>query len=267
MTRPGFRTGKASVPPDDNGLICWHDQPRWDCDHFSDDRRDAYIRWGRCRSGRRWFWTAAESLADDTALHGDASTEDEAIIAAREAVARIAAGRPAVAEMRHGDASRLLRELNAARRASRPPSGSTDAGAVEYVFGTNLYYPDDWTVSEVREAVPYRVTRKTARRVYYLRDELHGQAGYVDREALERDGFAVRRSARWHEHDSTVYATREAAEHALGLDKPAAATPDLRQLRLDMANAHPDRGGDPEQFAAARKRYERAKAAAERMAS
>lgn len=248
--------------------ICWHDRPRWDCRHSFDDH--AYIRWGRCRTGRRWFWTAAEVLGaataeeiDDAALHGIADTEVESVTAAREAVARIAAGRPAIAEMRHGDASRLLRKLNAEQRAARPASGETAAGAVEYVYGTRHHYPDDWTLPEVREVIAYRVTRRTAARVYYVRDELHGQAGYVDRAALEREGCAWRRSARWHEADSTVYATREAAEHALGLDRPTARdAPDLKQLRLDMANAHPDRGGTLEEFTASRRRYERARASA-----
>lgn len=245
--------------------ICWHDKTRWDCAHSLDGH--VGIRWGRCRTGRRWFWTAAEVLAaateremDDAALHGTAGTEEEAVSAARDAAARIAAGRPAVAWMIHGDASRLLRKLNAERQAARPPSGGTAAGAVEYVYGTHHRVPDDWTMPEVREVIAYRVTRKTAARIYYIRDEMHGQAGYVDRGALERERRAQRRSARWYEDDSTVYATREAAEAALGLDRaPAARTPDLRQLRLDMAAAHPDRGGTAEAFLAARKRYERAR--------
>ena len=61
-----------------------------------------------------------------------------------------------------------------------------------------------------------------------------------------------------------VYATREAAEeHLYGREreqerKRKAAEPELKQLRREMADAHPDRGGTNEQFMAARKRYERA---------
>ena len=192
MTAP-LDTVSAGLPGN-NGLICWHDRPRWGCGHFSGGRDDAFIRWGRCRTGRRWFWTAAEILQapteqdiDDTVLHGSADTEGEALSAACEAVAQIAAGRPAVAELRHGDASRLLQTLNARRRAARPDSGETSAAAVEYVYGTRYYVPDDALLPEVREVVRYRVTRKTPRRVYYARSQSGretGGTGYVSRKLL-----------------------------------------------------------------------------------
>ena len=47
-----------------------------------------------------------------------------------------------------------------------------------------------------------------------------------------------------------LYTSRETAE--------AFAHGDIKALRLQMANVHPDRGGTTEQFMAARRRYERA---------
>ena len=38
----------------------------------------------------------------------------------------------------------------------------------------------------------------------------------------------------------------------------AAAQPELKRLRMEMAGAHPDRGGTREEFIAARKSYEHA---------
>ena len=62
----------------------------------------------------------------------------------------------------------------------------------------------------------------------------------------------------------TVYAIREAAEEYLYAwereqeRKRKEAGPELRRLRMAMADAHPDRGGTNEEFMAARERYEQA---------
>ena len=68
----------------------------------------------------------------------------------------------------------------------------------------------------------------------------------------------------WYHRGGTVYATREAAEEYLyarerDLErKRHEAGPELRRLRMAMADAHPDRGGTDEEFMAARERYEQA---------
>lgn len=62
----------------------------------------------------------------------------------------------------------------------------------------------------------------------------------------------------------TVYATREAAEEYLYRwegeqeRKRKEAGPELKRLRMAMADAHPDRGGTNEEFIAAREAYKRA---------
>lgn len=225
--------------------ICWHDRPRWDCRHSFDREREAYIIWGRCRTGRRWFWTAAEVTGQRSGpeLHGTEDTEDAALAAARAAVGELAAGRPALAEMRHGDASRKLRELNAARRAGRAPSGETGTGTVEYLYGTRHYVSDDWARPDTRQVVPYRITKRTAKRVYYVsRDHGGGDVrlGFADRAALERDGQASNRGRHWSDADRTLYATREAAEEALGLGRQEDAAPHPR-YSADPGQASPRR--------------------------
>jgi hypothetical protein len=60
------------------------------------------------------------------------------------------------------------------------------------------------------------------------------------------------------------FATREAAAVALyrgeggRAEQAAPEAPPIRELRRAMANAHPDRGGTPEQFIQARRRYQAA---------
>ncbi len=77
-------------------------------------------------------------------------------------------------------------------------------------------------------------------------------------------GAARLPSSSEHHGGGTVYATREAAEEVLyGWEreqerKRKEAGPELRRLRMAMADAHPDLGGTNEEFMAARERYEQA---------
>lgn len=137
---------------------------------------------------------------------------------------------------------------------------TADVSAVEYLYGTRVEWPDDGP--EIRETVPFHVTRKTAKRVYYVRRKLgrtgRVDIGFVDREALERDGEVTRRSGHWWERDFRLFGTLDAAEAYLGIGLHAPKAPDVAQLKQEMAAAHPDRGGTAEEFIAARDRYERA---------
>lgn len=137
--------------------------------------------------------------------------------------------------------------------------GGSGVRAVEYLYGTKVEWPDDGP--EIREVVLFRITRKTARRVYYIRQERrsgHVDIGYVDRETLDRDGQVSRRSGRWWEDDRRLHATREGAEADLGIGQYAPELPDLAKLKQDMTSAHPDRGGTAEDFIRARKQYKQA---------
>lgn len=121
----------------------------------------------------------------------------------------------------------------------------------EFLYGIEAGHEDgnDWVPTRV---VRFRVTKKTARRVYYLpRDWGHPEQRFIDRLALERDGQTRRRSAGWWEPDITVYLNPPVLEDV--------RQPDLEELKAAMASAHPDRGGSDAGFIAARQRYERAR--------
>jgi hypothetical protein len=136
-----------------------------------------------------------------------------------------------------------------------PTSGpsSTEAVRVEYLYGIKAgQYDgnDDWQPAAV---VRFRIIKKTKARIYYDADLLgHGlRLRCVDRQEIEATGEARPRSRQWWEPDSHLYAEAPAAVHH--------GTPDLPQLRAEMAAAHPDRGGTAEAFIAARARYQHAR--------
>ncbi|MEU8688842.1 hypothetical protein [Streptomyces sp. NPDC048665] len=208
------------------------------------------IFWGRCRSGRRWFWTANEH--DGEQIHGWADTPDEASRQANAAALKLAAGRYANVRVQHGIATQKLKQLNAAKRQAKTPKPKRQqtmvtppANPIGYLYAVEpgRYDLDDltWIPGKV---VSFPITRTTARRVYYLRPRgpFEWEPGYVDRQELERHGTV--RGARW------LQLFAEAPE----IPKPK-STPGLKELKGAMAAAHPDRGGTDEAFIAARERY------------
>jgi hypothetical protein len=267
--------------------ICWHDTTN-PCRKFHEGA--VPLAYGRCRSGRRWFWAARDW--ENGSAHGWDDDEQGALAAARAAVVDLAAGCPAVAYRRESVASSVLKEVNAVKRAVRPPSTETGADAVEYLFGAYWSsWIDDMTGDYCRRVVPFQVTRKTAKRIYYIRRN-HGpgdvETGYIDRQEFEADtrcpggttaagrpercnhgyyaghehgeGAGEIRTRRHWEDDGHLFATREAAgEYLFGAERERECQePELKRLRREMADAHPDRGGTDAGFIAARKRYERA---------
>lgn len=136
----------------------------------------------------------------------------------------------------------------------------SELAATEYVYGIDSSVHDDNRFYEEPHVVQFRITRKTAKRVYYFPDghtERSQRERFVDRATLERDGQATRRSGGWWESDRTVYLNPPVIEQA--------QRPTLGELRKAMADAHPDReGGNHEAFIAARARYERARDKASR---
>lgn len=206
------------------------------------------ILWGRCRSGRRWFWTASEVGGDDA--HGWADNPDEASRQANAATVQLAASRYANVCVLHGVAATKLRQLNAAKRQSKAKTGKatppTNPIGYLYTVDPGRYDLDDQTWIPGR-IVSLPITRKTAKRIYYLRPRgpFEWEPGYVDRQELERHGSV--RAAHW------LLLFTAPPE----LPKPAPA-PDLKQLKAAMAAAHPDLGGTDEAFIAARQAYKRA---------
>jgi hypothetical protein len=164
------------------------------------------VVYGRCRSGKRWFWIAAEWLTDRHrcddpvcvygGLHeyGWEDTEDLALEAISAAAARRgyagACGRGSA-----GMASDALKRINAARRKARPPKqGATEAAPVEYLYVPCVHIPYDDYLAETRrwvQEVP--VVKKTAKRIYYDvsnswdRHEGTVTLGFIGREEFEAD--------------------------------------------------------------------------------
>jgi hypothetical protein len=228
---------------------------------------------GRCRSGARWFWRAAV-FGDEKEAFGWTDSEEGAVVAAVDAVRGFRAGVPILATMTQDTASRKLKELNKAKRAARPLSDAKDANVVEYLYGYS-HVSDDLSLYR------FRITKKTAQRIYCVRggewiDE-NGEPrdfgnirstsddddviGYVNRQKLEADGNVYNRGVHWCYPDFRLYVSLEAClgdryrEEKL---KPE----DIRHLKAAMAAAHPDRGGSSAAFIEARSRYVAARRAA-----
>ena len=216
-----------------------------------------FIYWGRCRSGRRWFWAAYDLDHIDTPRHGWCDTEADAVAAAQTAVTELAGGEPARVHMRHDSARHALQDINAERRKARPSNGSTDAGAVEYLYRISTYEDADGFL--VDKVMPLRITKKTPKRIYYLRDERRGRIGYVDRQELESIGEA-------YHHQGTASFRIYAQPPDLSTARRQDPAEELSRLRAEMAAAHPDRGGTDQEFIAAHRRYKQAQQAYPRAA-
>lgn len=222
------------------------------------------IFWGRCRSGRRWFWTAREFNGTDA--HGWASTPDDASRQANAAALKLAGGRYANIRVLHGVAAEELKKLNTAQRNTKPPK-SARTGAVPPLDPTGYLYavePGRYDLDDATwipgKVVQFPITKTTARRIYYLRPRFlfmpgpDWEPGYVDRQDLERHGSV--HVPYWlqvfAEPPELPPAHTARPRH---LRPEAAPVPDLKQLKAAMAAAHPDRGGTDEKFIAARDRY------------
>lgn len=246
--------------------ICWHDtRPDWRHFRSCPGREGRLIRWGRCRSGKRWFWAIVSlryDIEDLDQTYGWADTEDQAFADARAAVVTLADGAPAVADLTHGVATRTLKEVNAAKRKARPSSGDTDPGRTEYLYGVYHHVSDDARFPDTWKVVSFQITKRTSRRVYYIRSRGWGdedpEIGYVNRQELEANGEVRNRGRDWFEADDHLYAEPPDLSHRQP-PTPAEQEAELSRLRAEMADAHPDRGGTNDGFIAARRRYVQAK--------
>lgn len=133
---------------------------------------------------------------------------------------------------------------------------TTEAVPVEFLYAIESEHHDgndDWVPACV---VSFRITKKTPKRIYYIRRErIPGdlEIGYVNRQKIEADGEIYNHGAGgWWAPDFHLHLTPpEIQQHR---------RPNLAELKAAMAAAHPDRGGTDAAFIAARERYERATA-------
>jgi hypothetical protein len=181
-------------------------------------------------------------------------------------------GLPALAHFWQETASHKLKELNAEKRRQRPAPDTSDAHVTEYLYSRNHGF-EDYDGSSVR----FRIAKKTAKRIYYIRhaeylDE-HGEPrrdikgndygiGRLDRQELEAEGSV------W---DDGRYSRRRLFASLEGMlsyyhqhDDPVPTQSDIAKLKAEMAAAHPDRSGTSAAFIAARARYVEARRAVRR---
>lgn len=78
----------------------------------------------------------------------------------------------------------------------------------EYLYGIEPGHWDGEDVWVPVRVVPFRITRKTERRIYYIRRDLDvPEIGAVDRQKIEADGDIYRVSSGWWEPDTRLYLT------------------------------------------------------------
>lgn len=125
---------------------------------------------------------------------------------------------------------------------------------MEYLYAIQAehYQGDDNRFYVPQQVITFRITRKTPKRIYYVRSERRGDIGYIDRQQIEADGEIWRKSAGWWERDARLYLQPPVLE-------AYAPAPDLAELKAAMRAAHPDMGGTHEAFLEAHERYERAR--------
>jgi len=244
--------------------IWWSDR-----DQRSYSRPDKYknadlVNYGRCKSGRRWFWTVnawrwRHGDDCDIRIDGWADNEQAAFVAIYAEIARIAEKDIVVAC--YMEASHRLREINRVKRAGGPQADGSDSRITEYLYSR-------WSRDP-----PFRITKKTATRIYYVKKE----SEFGD---LEKIGFAPRRliADEW----PATWKDQRDLEDQLGwrnaprwflqpapvgfYDRGGPHEPNLAELKVAMAAAHPDRGGSSEAFIEARARFVAARRAARRAA-
>jgi len=131
------------------------------------------------------------------------------------------------------------------------------AAAVEFLYGIDSSVSDDSRFYEPPRVVRFRITKKTPKRIYYVRRERgpgDTETGCINRQQIEAAGEIYNHGAGgWWAPDFHLYLNPPE------LEQPA--KPDLATLRAEMAAAHPDRGGTDAEFIAARQRYQKAKEA------
>ena len=240
------------------------------CSLKFDERGSAMF--GRCRSGQRWFWTGF-LLHEEERRSGFADSEEEAIAAVRAALCEMKTRPLMFADFSAGLASEALKRINAEKRRLRPEADGSEAKTVEYLYAHEYCWNDGYLCpcqslgGEDRvlyHTVKFQIVRKTKQRIYYCKDRSdllekgfwrsnHRGTGYVGRQKIEADGSVWDLRGRYGRHDLYL-----SLEHLLGdclkwMHVPD--TPNLLELKAEMAAAHPDRGGSNQAFIAARARY------------
>ena len=235
--------------------------------------------WTRTRFGKdRVHWVAYDDQPGAegcvTIAQGYAAGLNEADAAARAALAE--AGMYAARRTSRGFGRPLAKPKTADEattpRAARPPKVER-ARPREYLYTRHVVEGDDWPF-----AAAHLVVKRTPRRTYVTRrscglaqlgtqDEAWGDAEAtvaLDRAKLLQDGSAFAKNYRQSEFAVTVdralgefAGRRHPAYKALKLAAPCTVDEIKVAYRLRAFEAHPDRGGTPDDFRALEAAYRR----------
>jgi hypothetical protein len=254
-------------------MICWHKPGPWreQCQKDHRGNGDIGFMYGRCRSGKRWFWYVSNydwRTNNRITDRGWSDSEDQALGDARAAIVRLVGDRDGYAYINHGCASLELKEINTAKRRAKPPSDARGAPIVEYLYSSDKRY---------------QIIKRTKERVYYLKEgeslDEHGEplvstrCPYIHSASDDEVGFITLTKLkhgsasgyRWlypsfepilaerRRHDE--YWRQKRAEYLAKHGLPPDTPDDLAALKSAMAAAHPDRGGSSAAFIEARQRY------------
>lgn len=206
--------------------------------------------YSRCRSGKRWLWVVSREWMysdDDNDIldWGYSDTHEEAEAQARKHPGWFCDEGPRRAQC-------YLTRMARSRRQARPPAKTSGTTQVEYV------YRDHDPECGEPYSTPYRVIKKTNRRVYIdTNDFPHAEPNLVilDRAELESKGSAHSRSKHARGYYYTVpmeqrqrqrYGETPECLVLLGLTQPVTEDQIKRAYRTLVKEAHPDRGGNHE---------------------
>jgi hypothetical protein len=267
--------------------VCWDFRNKgdrtWRCKcpaHTANERELFYF--GRCRSGKRWFWQTHCLELGEAPLRkkfGWADSEELATAAAVAAVLELKKPEsPVLARFSQDTASGRLKELNEEKRRQRPGPDTSGAHPVEYLYGRYHHAGGEYIGDpELRGILAFPIVRKTKHRIFYKRRwiwfwpqlgeerawlqsaPLHyeNKVRFVDRGKLEATG-EIGTNHRWHEDWHLYLKPPYSWASSRANEEPDEEKPDvftLLRLKAEMAAAHPDKGGTSAAFIAARKAY------------
>jgi hypothetical protein len=171
----------------------------------------------------------------------------------------------------------------AARKARTPKPCAARYSPGEYLYVPCIRIRYHGCSAQTRrwvQEVP--IVKKTAKLIYYTSDSWNRREAVVSPGCISREQFETDTRRRHHGYPAGVipipgdrhgpgqagllfFATREAAENHLyrvyrgKRERAEHAAPEaelIKELRLAMADAHPDHGGTAEQFIRAHRRYQ-----------
>ena len=241
------------------------------------EEQDQRPNFSRCQVGKnKWLWVihSIEGICNDEepVARGFAASPEAAHDCAVAVVGPVRQCGNWMAE--------YVRKKDAAVRRNQKRARTDNTALIEFVYECHRSWSDFGGFSH--STIPHRIVKKTKKRIY-VESEPHREGRQIsgdwrdygketfilDRSEFEATGKA-KRSGRWYgtfyantdlyysEHEDATY--RPECFEGLGVPFSASAEEVRLAYRRLARQAHPDVGGDPEQFKRVRAWYEQAMA-------